>query len=671
MSDDSIPMFWPEIGPRPHPYAAVFRMLVGEEKESLAANVADKGLQEKVKMFEEMILDGRNRYLVLVDEGVFEPEIETWRERPDLFEEFSGTREQALDYVWSLNAERRHDTPSQRAIAAERYANLRNITQAEAAAKFGVSERQVNSAAKVLEQAEPELLQAVEEGRLPLYLAEQAADLDEDDQREIAELPKREASAVARQKLQDPPPLAESGPVVKAMEPSSLVMFAAAVFAVGEAGKDIDAATLDALAREHRLLADADGTLNLKQEVRLAFDVARKRTNVGDGDLLGSSLFAVLTAGMHDDLDLLIEDYRQAHKLFDQAMRAGEEERAGEAKLMLAALLWHANGKSRNGVIVNERPVALVKAATAPLGTAPMWGQNGLFEIVVDGLPALARYKFDDWGFGPSFMFRATRFDQLFPRGGWAEVRVRFADHLGRSVAEAADACFKELVAHHREAKRTTADDRVGLYYPEFVNRIDADDTYDQMERIHRGMKLVAGEWPKLPHDVTEKDCRDKLNAWKSSGRGFPKPKHLATHILRLTGEDLLRPVADFPVEGPYVSENNGTWRFVDDASDAAEDAVAARLRPATDEGADLSQPDWAAAYVGAVASLTEPKGKLHQSTAADALRAGVNAGISRAQMAEDLGHPIGTILNWTHKLKLTGLGEGRSAPRPRPEAAE
>ncbi len=677
MSDDTIPMFWPEVGPRPHPYAAVFRMLVGEERESLAANVADKGLQERVKIYEEKILDGRNRYLVLVDEGVFDPEIETWRDRPELFEEFAGTHEQALDYVWSLNAERRHDTPSQRAIAAERYANLRNITQAEAAAKFGVSERQVNSAAKVLEQAEPEVVQAVEEGRLPLYLAEQVADLDEDDQREIAEQPKREASAVARQKLQDPPPLAQSGPVVKAMDPSSLVMFAAAVFAVGEAGKDVDASTLDALAREHRLLADADGTLNLRQEVRLAFDVARKRTNVGDGDLLGSSLYAVLTAGLHDDLELLIEDYRQAHKLFDQAMRAGEEERAGEAKQMLEALLWHANGKARFGISVNERPKALVQAAVAPLGTAPMWGQNGVFEIEVDGLPALVRYKFDDWGFGPSFTFRATRFDLKFPRGGWAEARARFSDHLGVSVEEAARQSLRRLVEIHTEGKKTTTDDRVGMYYPEFVNRIDPSDTYDQMERVKRGVEIPAGMWPALPKwevdplpAATEQDCRDKLNAWKSGKRGFPKPKHLATHILLLTHSEKLKPVADFPAYGAYVYENNGHWYFVDNAEDPSEHAVRGRMVEA-DADPSLSDADWAAAYLGALASLTEPKGKLHQSTAADALRAGVNAGISRAQMAEDLGHPIGTILNWTHKLKLTGLGEGRSAPRPRAEAAE
>jgi len=661
MTDDqtNVPLSWPDVGPKPHPFAAMFRMLAGEEREALAANVVEKGLFERVKIYEGMILDGRNRYMMLVEEGTFDPEIETWEERPELFELFKGTREEALDYAWSLNAERRHDNAGQRAMSAERYANLRGVTKAEAAAKLGVSERQVSSAAKVLEQGEPELVQAVEEGRLPLYLAEQVADLDEDDQREVAQQPKREASAVAKQKLQDPPPLAESGPVVKARDPNMLVMFAAAVLAVAEAGRDVDAATLDALAREHGLLADRDGTLNISREVLLAFDVARKRLNVDEGELYGSSLFAVLTAGMPDDLDLLIADYKQAHQLFDHRMRTDQEEAAGEAKLMLAAILWHANGKDRYGIVSNERPKALVNATSVPPGTAPMWGQDGLFEIEVDGLPAIVRYKFNDFGFGPSFLFRATQFGLKFPRGGWVEVRARFADHLGQSVEEAAWQALRRLVEVHTEAKKTASDDRVGMYFPECISRIDAS-AYEQMQRIKRGIELTAGAWPVLPKwdanpqlSPNEKDCRDKLNAWKSAKRSFPRPVHLATHIFLLIHSEVLKPVADFPVSGPYVYENNGRWYFVDDGADPGEEAVRTRVVKAAVD-APLNDADLAAAYVGALASLTEPKGKLHQSSAADAIRAGVAAGISRQQMAEDLGHPIGTILTWTARLGLT-----------------
>lgn len=559
MSDDSIPMFWPDIGPRPHPYAAVFRMLVGEEKESLAANVADKGLQEKVKMFEEMILDGRNRYLVLVDEGVFDPEIETWRERPDLFEEFSGTREQALDYVWSLNAERRHDTPSQRAIAAERYANLRNITQAEAAAKFGVSERQVNSAAKVLEQAEPELVQAVEEGRLPLYLAEQAADLDEDDQREIAVLPKREASAVARQKLQDPPPLTESGPVVKAMEPSKFVLFAEAVLKVCGMGHPLSAATVDGLAREHSLLADADGTFNFSREAVLAVELARKKLNIAEGGFAGMSSVIIGSAGLPDDLDGLAQAYRNAIVLYDRAIRAGDTVGEAQYGVAMEAVLFRANGNSQFGIATNERPREVLAAARAPDGTVPMWGQQGCFIV-----------ESETW----------QRHEP-----------VRAIVVLGQYN---------------------------GIYAVDPGKPFPSETGYMTVSWGRFGDRDVA----KYGKSLIAAAIRGFHNSMGNAIKPLPVPSTV--------------------------------YRFSEGGSTGP---VAVSL-----EGGELDRT----AYHAAIAALTEPKGKLHQSTAADVLRAGVAAGVSRAQMAEDLGHPIGTIQNWTHKLKLTGLGTGQSAPRPR-----
>jgi len=660
------PLNWPEIGLQPHRFAGIFRMLAGDEREAFEDDIVQTGLKNKITVFEDAILDGRNRYLVLVDNGVFEPEDERWRDRPELFTEFAGTESEALDFVWSLNEQRRHDSASQRAMSAARYAKLREITQAEAATKFGVSERQVNSAAKIVAEAEPELIAAVDDGRVPAYLAEQLVDHDEDEQREVASKPRGEASAAARQKLQDPPPLAESGPVVKAMDPSMIVMFAAAICEIGEKGKDIDAATLDALAREHKLLADRDGVLNLKREVRLAFDVARKRTEVGEGDLYGNSLLAVMTTGMSDDLDLLIADYKQAHSLFDQAMRAGHEDRAGEAKLLLEALRWHANGKDRSSMLIAERPKALVNAASVAPGTVPMWGQSGLFEIEVDGLPALVRYKFDDWGYGPSFRFMATRFDLKFPRGGWVEVRVGLKEDLGRSVEESARLALAQLVERHTEGKKTTSDDKVGMFYPEFVCRIDPTEKHEQIGRVKRGMELVDGRWPMLPKwdsagtalnswSATEKDCRDKVNAWKSgSKRGFPKPVHLATHILLLTTSEHLKPVADFPVTGAYVVENNGKWRLVDDAADPSEAAVTARLQPAANEPFTFGDTDLLAAYRSALGALTEPKGKLHQATARDALAAGLAAKVPVRQMAIDLGHPLGTVQTWTHRLGLT-----------------
>lgn len=643
-----IPLNWPEAGPRPHPFASVFRMLSGEEKQALDADIAAHELRETIKMFEGMILDGRNRYLSLVDNGAFDPEVDHWQDWPDLFDVFEGTREEALDYVWSLNEQRRHDNATQRAAAAARFANLRTVTLAEAAEKFGVSARQVSSAQKVIADGTPELIDAMDAGRVPAYLAEQVADLDEDDQREVAAAPKGEASALAREKLADPPPLSTSGPVLKALEPSMLAMFAAAVLEFGRADKDIDLASLDALAREHGLLADRDGVFNLNRETQLAFSLARKKLNISDDDLVGESLYAVLSAGMPDDLDLLKADYRQALTRFDAALVRGAKEVAGDLKLTMKAILWHANGKTRQGMAVNDRPVAVRDSAKPAPGTVPMWGQSGAFAIEVGGLPAIVKVDSFYWG-GPKFEFHPVRFDLQWPGGSWFSASSRY-DAVDGSVTTLAERYLAEAVARHKaKIKQHSSDDRVGMFFPERVYRLAED---GEVLRTPRGVELVDGQWPEAIAAM-EAGARQMAMQWRSGvaptggKKRWPKPAHLATHIFSIGAEQLVA-LADFPENGAYLSENNGTWRYVDDGTDPGVDAVTARL------AGGLNDQDRAAAYIGALATIATGKGKHTMASAEDVLRAGVAADIPRAKMAEDLGHPIGTIQGWTHKLKLT-----------------
>lgn len=641
----AIPLNWPEAGPRPHPFASVFRMLSGEEKQALDADIAAHDLRETIKMFEGMILDGRNRYLGLVDNGDFDPEVDAWQDS-DWFEVFHGTREEALDYVWSLNEQRRHDNATQRAAAAARFANLRTVTLAEAAEKFGVSARQVSSAQKVIEEGVPELVEAMDAGRVPAYLAEKATDLDPDDQREIAAAPKGEASALAREKLQDPP-ARPADPVVKPLEPSMLAMFAAAVLEFGRADKVIDLASLDALAREHGLLADRDRTFNLNRPTVLAFDLARKKLGIGNDDLVGESLYAVLSAELSDDIELLKADYRQALSRFDAALVRGAKEVAGDLKLMMEAILWHANGKTRSSIAVNERPVSIRQSAAPAPGSVPMWGQSGAFAIEVEGLSAIVRLEASYFG-GPRLEYHPVRFDARWPGGSWFSASVRY-DEVDGSVTALAERFLAEAVARHTaKIKQHSSDDRVGMFFPERVYRLgEAGD----IVRVERGVELVGGQWPEAV-SALEAGARQMANLWRHGGsptggkKRWPKPVHLATHVFSI-GSDHLVPLPDFPENGAYLKENNGTWRYVDDGTDPGADAVTARL-------AGLGAIPDRAAYEAALAALTEPRGKLHQSTAADVLRAGVAANVPRQQMADDLGHPIGTIKTWTSRLELT-----------------
>jgi hypothetical protein len=87
-----------------HPISNIFPLIEGEALQGLANDIKLNGLLEPVVLYEGKILDGRNRYRACKLAGV-EPK----------FEEFKGTLEAAVSRVWSLNSERRHLTPSQKA----------------------------------------------------------------------------------------------------------------------------------------------------------------------------------------------------------------------------------------------------------------------------------------------------------------------------------------------------------------------------------------------------------------------------------------------------------------------------------------------------------------------------------------------------------------------------
>jgi ParB-like chromosome segregation protein Spo0J len=92
-----------------HPLSLLFPLMEGDELDKLVADIQTNGLQEPTRLYQNEILDGRNRYLACQRAGI-EPR----------FVEFKGTREQARSLVISANIHRRHLSPDQRrALLAE------------------------------------------------------------------------------------------------------------------------------------------------------------------------------------------------------------------------------------------------------------------------------------------------------------------------------------------------------------------------------------------------------------------------------------------------------------------------------------------------------------------------------------------------------------------------
>ena len=166
-----------------HPLANLFPLMEGAAFAELAADVRANGLLEPIVTYDGAILDGRNRWRACNDAEV-----------APRFEEFTGA--DPIAYVVSINLKRRHLTSEQRAMAAARLATLklganqhRPIglpTQEEAAALMNVSTRSIKRARVVLDEAEPEVVAAVDAGNLAVSTAAQAAKLEPEVQEDLA-----------------------------------------------------------------------------------------------------------------------------------------------------------------------------------------------------------------------------------------------------------------------------------------------------------------------------------------------------------------------------------------------------------------------------------------------------------------------------------------------------
>jgi hypothetical protein len=175
-----------------HPAADIFPLLTGRAFAELVDSIRANGQREPIVMFEGCILDGRNRWQACEMVGI-EPRTK----------EFRGDEEAARRFVVDANLVRRHLDEAQRAMCAEKLANMPHggdrksdtaiktpagalmTSQGEAAAMFNVSKRSVQRAAAVRRNGAPELVSAVEAGHVGLETAVRIAQEPHDEQRRV------------------------------------------------------------------------------------------------------------------------------------------------------------------------------------------------------------------------------------------------------------------------------------------------------------------------------------------------------------------------------------------------------------------------------------------------------------------------------------------------------
>jgi hypothetical protein len=193
-----------------HPIADIFEKMTGAEFDNLRTDIEENGLHEPIWLYEDKILDGRNRYLACK-----EAEVEI-RTRPY-------TGDDPVGFVLSANFHRRHLDESQRAMVAARLVTTklgdnqhiqregRPIDLPTAAEMLNVSEKSVKRAKDVWEKGAPQLQKLVDSGQVAVSVAEKLANkLPKEQQAKIAKLGdtevRKEAKKLGTPRTVKPPP---------------------------------------------------------------------------------------------------------------------------------------------------------------------------------------------------------------------------------------------------------------------------------------------------------------------------------------------------------------------------------------------------------------------------------------------------------------------------------
>jgi 16S rRNA G966 N2-methylase RsmD len=150
-------------------------MMSKKELSILCNDIEQHGYDQTlpITLYEDKILDGRNRQLAADTVGV----------NPN-YVNLEGDQKDALDFVIRHNLKRRHLNETQRAVIAEKLANLNNgqkassanlpsiaVTQTEAAEMLNISPRMIRSI-RAIEREAPELLEVMERGEMTANEAE-------------------------------------------------------------------------------------------------------------------------------------------------------------------------------------------------------------------------------------------------------------------------------------------------------------------------------------------------------------------------------------------------------------------------------------------------------------------------------------------------------------------
>lgn len=209
----------PLVHPIPiHPAALAMPELSAGEYEALKADIQANGLQSRITLYDDQVIDGRHRYRVLRELGA---------EDEDYYDDIDLGDQSPEEWVWSINGLRRHLRQSQRAAlawellgasaierakqrqrkslrVAQKCATLDARTSQDIARMAGVSPRLVDYA-KAIHEWSPDIFAQVKCGLKTLHEAYQAIREERDRTHQQLGLPVPEDSAEEQKIATEPP----------------------------------------------------------------------------------------------------------------------------------------------------------------------------------------------------------------------------------------------------------------------------------------------------------------------------------------------------------------------------------------------------------------------------------------------------------------------------------
>lgn len=379
-----------------HPIANIFPMIEGDDFAAFADDIFNAGvLLEKIVILDGLILDGRNRYRALLSLDWIDDDDEVGtliEDHPEWFIDWVDVEDTGamtpFDWVISKNAQRRHETPSQRALSAARIESFRHggvrkptaeqdadlqLDRGKASEIMHVSERSVASASVVLGQGVPELVKAVEGGKVSVSAAEGFARLPQPEQHARVEQSGGDVAQAVKQQRKAPEPAAGSKlqPAQNtADEPQPHEVDCPHCRGTGKVMMTPAATALSAL-ENLRAAKGKPVKPSLTFDERQAFETSR---------------LLALVDSVPDKLTDLQREYDVSQAALDYAMRDADRDGARQLHDRMQGLLLKSNGGTLMGLSVNKRPSGIRSANNQGGNIILTWGQEGSLWIKGDAL---------------------------------------------------------------------------------------------------------------------------------------------------------------------------------------------------------------------------------------------------------------------------------------------